>query len=69
VELLLQQVKRFIPYGEGSRQCIGMGLAKVNVAGSLATLLSHFSFRLADEVILLDFIGWAHIAKSDGLLQ
>jgi cytochrome P450 len=44
------QVKRWFPYGEGNRQCIGMPLARVNVQASVASLLSTFKFELADEV-------------------
>lgn len=44
------QVKRFMPFLEGNRQCIGMSLAKLNYTTAVAVLLSHFSFRLADDV-------------------
>ena len=44
------QVKRFMPFLEGSRQCIGMSLARLNSGTALAALLSHFSFRLAADV-------------------
>eukprot|EP00884_Botryococcus_braunii_P016359 jgi/Botrbrau1/3406/Bobra.0337s0042.1 len=45
-----KQVKRYLPFSEGARSCAGMSLAKVNLAACLASLLSHFSFRLADEM-------------------
>lgn len=44
------QVKRFMPFLEGSRQCVGMALARVNYTATLATLMSRFSFRLADDM-------------------
>ena len=44
------QVKRFMPFLEGNRQCIGMSLAKLNYTTAVTLLLSHFSFRLADDV-------------------
>lgn len=39
-----------MPFLEGNRQCIGMSLAKLNLTTAVALLLSHFSFRLADDV-------------------
>ncbi len=47
---LTGQVKRFMPFLEGNRQCIGMSLAKLNTTTAAALLLSHFTFRLADDV-------------------
>ena len=47
---LVVQVKRFMPFLEGNRQCIGMSLAKLNYTTAVALLLSHFTFRLADDV-------------------
>ncbi len=48
--LFVWQVKRFMPFLEGNRQCIGMSLAKLNYTTAVALLLSHFTFRLADDV-------------------
>ena len=42
--------KRYFPFAEGPRNCVGQSLAKVSLAATMATLLQHFSFRLADEV-------------------
>ncbi len=39
-----------MPFLEGNRQCVGMALARVNYTAALASLLSRFSFRLADEM-------------------
>ena len=43
-------VKRFIPFSDGPRDCVGRNLATMNISTVLATLLGHFSFRLADSV-------------------
>lgn len=43
--------KRYFPFAEGPRNCVGQNLAKVSLLGTMATLMQHFSFRLADEVI------------------
>ena len=42
--------KRFIPFSDGPRDCVGRNLATMNITAALATLLGHFSFRLADSV-------------------
>ena len=42
--------KRYFPFAEGPRSCVGQSLAKVSLVATMATLLSRFSFRLADEV-------------------
>ncbi len=44
------QVRRYMPFLEGSRQCVGMSLARMTTAATVAALLSRFTFRLADEV-------------------
>eukprot|EP00884_Botryococcus_braunii_P014289 jgi/Botrbrau1/22861/Bobra.0065s0019.1 len=41
---------RYMPFGSGARQCIGMSLARMNALTTLALLASHFSFRLADKM-------------------
>lgn len=43
--------KRWYPFSEGARSCVGQSLANMNVAGTLATLLARFHFRLADQVL------------------
>lgn len=45
----VDKVKRFIPFSDGRRDCIGQALAKMNNATVLATLLSRFHFELAPE--------------------
>ena len=49
------QVRRYMPYGSGSRECLGMPQARVTMLATLAVMLSRFSFRLADQVSHLAF--------------
>ncbi|CAK0787662.1 hypothetical protein CVIRNUC_010884 [Coccomyxa viridis] len=42
--------KRYFPFAEGPRSCVGQSLAKVSLVATMATLLSRFSFKLADEM-------------------
>ena len=42
--------KRYFPFAEGPRSCVGQSLAKVSLVATMATLLSRFSFKLAEEV-------------------
>lgn len=42
--------KRFIPFSDGRRDCIGQALAKMNYTAVLAMLLGRFHFELAPEV-------------------
>lgn len=42
--------KRWFPFAEGPRNCVGKSLAQITLPATLAILLSRFSFRLADEV-------------------
>jgi len=44
--------KRYMPFAEGPRNCVGQSLAKLSLATVVATLLQTFSFRQADEVVL-----------------
>ncbi len=46
----LNRPKRWFPFSEGPRSCVGQTLANMNVTGTLATLLAHYHFRLADQV-------------------
>lgn len=43
-------VKRFIPFSQGSRDCAGQSLARMNYATTVAMLVANFSFKLAPEV-------------------
>lgn len=47
---LSKQGKRWFPFSDGPRNCIGQALAKMNMAATFAQLYSHYSFQLADEV-------------------
>ncbi len=47
-----RQGKRWFPFSDGPRNCVGQALAKMNMAATFAQLYSHFSFQLADEVCL-----------------
>ena len=47
-----RQPKRYIPFAEGPRNCVGQSLAKVSLVATMALLLARFSFRLADDVSL-----------------
>lgn len=49
VELSLRP-KRWIPFSEGPRSCVGRALADMSMTGTLATLLAQFHFRLADKM-------------------
>eukprot|EP00208_Stichococcus_sp_RCC1054_P002339 CAMPEP_0206139828 /NCGR_PEP_ID=MMETSP1473-20131121/7467_1 /ASSEMBLY_ACC=CAM_ASM_001109 /TAXON_ID=1461547 /ORGANISM="Stichococcus sp, Strain RCC1054" /LENGTH=576 /DNA_ID=CAMNT_0053533745 /DNA_START=97 /DNA_END=1827 /DNA_ORIENTATION=+ len=42
--------KRFIPFSDGRRDCVGQALAKMNVTAALAILLGNFHFELAPEM-------------------
>ena len=42
--------KRYFPFAEGPRNCVGQSLAMVTLPTTLALLLSRFHFRLADSM-------------------
>ncbi|KAK9832710.1 hypothetical protein WJX81_002799 [Elliptochloris bilobata] len=42
--------RRYMPFAEGPRNCVGQSLAKMSLAATIATLLQTFTFRLADEM-------------------
>ncbi|KAK9837127.1 hypothetical protein WJX81_004899 [Elliptochloris bilobata] len=44
------RARRFMPFLEGSRQCVGMSLARMTTATTVAALLSCFTFRLSDDM-------------------
>ena len=49
---LSKQGKRWFPFSDGPRNCVGQALAKMNMATTFAQLYSHYSFQLAEEVIM-----------------
>lgn len=44
------RVKRFLPFSAGTRDCVGQSLARMNYTATVAMLLAHFRFQLADRV-------------------
>ena len=42
--------QRFLPFSQGSRDCVGQTLARLNLATTLAQLYGSFSFHLAPQV-------------------
>jgi len=44
------RVRRFYPFSQGQRGCVGRGLAAMNYTAAAAVLLGTFHFRLADDV-------------------
>jgi Cytochrome P450 len=40
------RAKRYIPFAEGPRNCVGQSLAKVSLVATLASLLPKFKFEL-----------------------
>ena len=45
-----ERPKRYMPFAEGLRSCVGKNLANATLPLTMAILLSHFSFKLADRV-------------------
>lgn len=45
-----EDVKRFIPFSIGSRDCVGQSLAKMNMAAQLAVLLSRFVIDVPEKL-------------------
>lgn len=46
----LKKPKRYFPFAEGPRNCVGQNLAKLSLLATAATLTCHFKFRLADRM-------------------
>ncbi|CAL5225848.1 g8631 [Coccomyxa viridis] len=42
--------QRFMPFSQGSRDCVGQTLARLNLSTTLAQLYGNFSFQLAPEM-------------------
>jgi len=45
------RIKRYIPFSDGRRDCVGQALARMNYTSTLARLLGGFHFELAPEVL------------------
>jgi len=41
--------RRWVPFAEGPRSCVGQALAQVTLPATLALLLGRFRFRLAPQ--------------------
>lgn len=54
------------PFGGGRRMCLGKGLAEVELAVAMATLLARFDIRLAQDKVLPERAGF-FFAPSQGL--
>eukprot|EP00891_Asterochloris_glomerata_P001568 jgi/Astpho2/1568/Aster-x1016 len=48
--LLHRRPKKYWPFSEGPRTCVGQSLGKMNVMATAAILFSHFTFSLAEEM-------------------
>lgn len=44
------RTKRFLPFSDGKRDCVGQAMARMNYTSTLARLLATFRFELAPEV-------------------
>lgn len=47
---MAERPRRYMPFAEGPRSCVGKTLAQTTLPLTLAILLSNFSFKLADQV-------------------
>ena len=43
------RARRYMPFAEGARNCVGQSLAKMSLAATIASLLQTFTFRLAEQ--------------------
>lgn len=50
------QVRRFLPFGDGSRKCIGGELGRVSLTATLARVFGNYRFSLAEKVSPLSFL-------------
>ena len=48
--LLSAQAKRYTPFGNGIRNCVGMQLSKMNIPTAVAMIVSQFKLALSPEV-------------------
>lgn len=49
--ILRSDAKRFVPFSQAGRDCVGQALARLNMATTLAQLWGNFTFRCADQVM------------------
>ncbi len=50
---LCAQVRRFNPFGQGLRNCLGQQLARMNIPTAIAMFVSNFKLELTLEVTVL----------------
>ncbi|CAL8468775.1 g8316 [Coccomyxa elongata] len=67
-----QRYKKYMPFGDGMRACVGQSLAKMNYTAATALLLSHFTFRLAERMggadgVLASEVARITVAQRDGM--
>lgn len=48
--ILRNDAKRFVPFSQAGRDCVGQALARLNLATTLAQLWGNFTFKCADQV-------------------
>jgi cytochrome P450 len=48
--VLHEQVKKFLPFADGTRSCVGLSMGQMAYMAAMARLLSNFSFKLHPEV-------------------
>ena len=57
----VMQAKRFHPFGQGIRNCVGQQLARMNVPTAVAMFVGNFHLQVAPQVCIL---GWLLCALS-----
>jgi cytochrome P450 len=58
------QVKRYTPFGQGVRNCLGQQLARMNVPTAVAMFMSEFEFTVAPQVRLNLFLKFFPFSES-----
>lgn len=58
------QVKRYTPFGQGVRNCLGQQLARMNVPTAVAMFMSEFEFTVAPQVRLNLFLRLIPFSES-----
>jgi hypothetical protein len=58
-----RQAKRFTPFGQGIRNCLGQQLARMNVPTAVAMFVSNFHLELSPEVRLFMHLNLQSLQK------